>query len=162
MTAVRAQVRHLPKLVTLTEIVAVLVLLLDHALGNGQRGRRRWQAGPHELAGRRVAAALATHAALWARGRRGGRNGGLLLLLLLAVRAVVFWPRVGLHQVVAQNLLAFRQLFLAQLVQSEVQKWLTSVAGRKNNNVLLFSNPNWGIILTFAFLLSFSSNCTFM
>ena len=62
MSSMSTEIRHFPQLVTLTEKVAILMLLLHHALRHGQGGRGG-KARPHALTGRRVAAALATHAA---------------------------------------------------------------------------------------------------
>ena len=62
MSSMSTEIRHLPQLVTLTEKVAILMLLRHNALRHG-KGGRSGKASPHELTGRRVAAALATHAA---------------------------------------------------------------------------------------------------
>lgn len=101
-----------PEIVALAEIIDILVMLLHDVLRNRQGGDA---AGPHQLVGRSVAAALATNAALGTRGRRGRRYRRL------AVRAAVLRRRARL-EVALQNLVAFCQVLLAELVHPEVQQ----------------------------------------
>ena len=118
------EVSLLPEVVTLAEIIDILVMLLHDVLGNRQGGNA---AGSHEFVGRRVAAALAADAALGTRRGRGRRYRGL------AVGAAVLGRRARL-EVALQDLVAFRQVLLAELVHPEVQQGLASVAKKNKNN----------------------------